>query len=54
MKKYRPRRPRGVLAVAAFLMSAAALSVLVMLPFAVESRVPEFAAGAGEAAIANR
>jgi hypothetical protein len=54
MKKYRPRRPRGLLAVAAFVMSAVALSVLVMLPFAVESRVPEFGANAAAAAIANR
>ena len=54
MKKYRPGRPRGVLAVVAFVTSAVALSVLVMLPFAVESRVPEFGAYSVAAAIANR
>ena len=54
MKKYRPRRPRGVLAIAAFVMSAIALSALVMLPFAVESRVPEFGKDAAAAIIGNR
>lgn len=50
MKNYRPRRPRGLLAVAAFALAAIALSVLVMLPLAVESHVPEFRAS--EAAVA--
>jgi len=54
MKNYRPRRPRGLLAVAAFVLAAVALSVLVMLPMAVESHVPEFRTGDVAVAVANR
>ncbi len=54
MKNYRPRRPRGPLAVAAFVLSALALSALVMLPFAVESQVPEFGASDFPVVVANR
>ena len=53
MKSYRPRRPRGLLAVAAFVLCAIALAVLVMLPLAVESHVPEFGAGEVAVAVAN-
>jgi hypothetical protein len=42
MKNYRPRRPRGPLAVAAFVLSALTLSLFALLPIAVESHVPEF------------
>jgi hypothetical protein len=42
MKNYNPRRPRGPLAVAAFVLSALTLSLFALLPIAVESHVPEF------------
>ena len=44
MKRYRSRRPRGPLMVAAFVLSALAFSVFVMLPLAVASQLPEFRA----------
>jgi len=54
MKSFNPRRPRRALAAAAFVLSALTLCVLVMLPLAVESRVPELRAGAAPVVAANR
>ena len=54
MKRFKPRRPRGALAAAAFVLSALTLGVLVILPLAVESRVPELRAGDAPVATANR
>jgi hypothetical protein len=54
MKRFKPRRPKGALAAAALLLSVLAFSVLVALPFAVESRVPELRAGELPVAVANR
>ena len=53
MKRFKSRRPRGALAVAAFVLSALTLCVLVILPLAVESRVPELRAGEVAVAAAN-